>query len=175
MAKVAENASQGTPKEPASELELDLAALARAEHGEPFRLLGPHIVQRDGGQRILVRVIHPYAASISVVVEGHAFPTDLAHAGGIFEVLLPADYRHLEARDYRLRISWDDGSTSEVADAYAFPPLLTDFDLHLLGEGSHWQGYDKMGAHVREIAGVQGVQFAVWAPNALRVSVVGDA
>src|SRR5260370_8441543 len=98
LAKVGENGSQGTPKEPLSELELELTALTRAEHGEPFRLLGPHIVQRDGGQRILVRVIHPYAASISVVVEGHAFPADLVHPGGIFEVLLPPDYRHRGAR-----------------------------------------------------------------------------
>jgi 1,4-alpha-glucan branching enzyme len=174
LAKVAEDASRGIPKEPASEFELELAALARAEHGEPFRLLGPHSVKREGGQRVLVRVLHPYAASVSVLVEGHAFPAQLVHPGGLFEVLLPADYRNLEARDYRLRIQWDDSGTSEIADAYAFPPLLTDFDLHLLGEGSHWQSYDKLGAHVREVTGVQGVQFAVWAPNALRVSVVGD-
>jgi len=169
-----ENASQGIPKEPASELELELAALARAEHGEPFRLLGPQIVERDRAQRVLVRTIQPYAASVSVIVEGRAFPAELVQPGGIFEALLPVDYRHLEARDYRLRIRWDNGDITEVPDAYAFPPLLTEFDLHLLGEGSHWQSYDKLGAHVREIAGVQGVHFAVWAPNALRVSVVGD-
>jgi 1,4-alpha-glucan branching enzyme len=174
LAKVAENASRGIGKEPASELKLELAALARAEHGEPFRLLGPHTVERDGGQRILVRALHPYATALSVVVQGRAFAAELVQPGGIFEVLLPPDYRHLEARDYRLRIQWDDGGVSEAPDVYAFPPLLTDFDLHLLGEGSHWQSYDKFGAHVREIAGVQGVQFAVWAPNALRVSVVGD-
>src|SRR2546427_142294 len=174
LAKVAENARRGIPKEPPSELELELAALARAEHGEPFRLLGPHAVQREGAQRILVRTIQPYAGAVSVVLEGRAFPAERVHPGGIFEALLPADYRHLEARDYRLRIRWDDGSVSEVADAYAFPTLLTDFDLHLLGEGSHWQSYDKLGAHVREMEGVQGVHFAVWAPNALRVSVVGD-
>jgi len=174
LAKVAENARRGIPKEPPSELELELAALARAEHGEPFRLLGPHAVQREGAQRILVRTIQPYAGAVSVVLEGRAFPAERVHPGGIFEALLPADYRHLEARDYRLRIRWDDGSVSEVADAYAFPTLLTDFDLHLLGEGSHWQSYDKLGAHVGEMEGVQGVHFAVWAPNALRVSVVGD-
>jgi len=174
LGKVAENASQGIPTEPPSELELELAALARAEHGEPFRLLGPHPAQREGAQRFLVRTIQPYAAAVSVVLEGRAFPAERVHPGGIFEALLPADYRRLEARDYRLRIRWDDGSVSEVSDAYAFPTLLTDFDLHLLGEGSHWQSYDKLGAHVREMEGVQGVHFAVWAPNALRVSLVGD-
>ena len=174
MGKLAENTSQGAPKKPASELELDLAALARAEHGEPFRLLGPQTVEREGVQRILVRAIQPYAASVSVVVKGETIPAERAGPDGIFEALLPPAYKKIEARDYLLRIRWDDGNTSETPDAYAFPPLLTEFDLHLLGEGSHWQSYDKLGAHVLEIAGVQGVQFAVWAPNAQRVSVVGD-
>ena len=174
MAKVAENATPGVPKKALSELELELDALARAEHGEPFRLLGPRTVERGGDQRIQVRVLHPYAESVSVVVEGRGFAAERIHPAGIFEVILPAEYRHLEPRDYRLRVRWDDGSVTEAPDVYAFPPLLTEFDLHLLGEGSHWQSYEKLGAHVREIAGVQGVQFAVWAPNALRVSVVGD-
>jgi 1,4-alpha-glucan branching enzyme len=174
LSKLAENSSQGVSKKPASELELELAALARAEHGEPFRLLGPHTVEREGVQRILVRTIQPYAASVSVVVKGETIPAERAGPDGIFEALLPPAHKKLEAHDYRLRVRWDDGHVTEVPDAYAFPPLLTDFDLHLLGEGSDWQSYDKLGAHVREMAGLQGVQFAVWAPNALRVSVVGD-
>ena len=160
-------------------LEVELEVLARAEHGEAFRLLGPHMVEREGGRRILVRTIQPYATAVSVVLSsGETIPAKRLELGdgadGIFEALMPPACQYLEARDYRLRIQWDNGSVSEVPDAYAFPPVLTDFDLHLLGEGSHWQGYEKMGAHVREIAGVRGVQFAVWAPNALRVSVVGD-
>jgi 1,4-alpha-glucan branching enzyme len=159
--------------------EAELAALARAEHGEAFRLLGPHIVEREGGRRILLRTIQPYATAVSVVLSnGETISAKRLELGdgaeGIFEALMPPACQYLEARDYRLRIQWDNGSISKVPDAYAFPPVLTDFDLHLLGEGSHWQSYEKMGAHVREIAGVQGVQFAVWAPNALRVSVVGD-
>ena len=137
------------------------------------------MVEREGGRRILVRTIQPYATAVSVVLSsGETIPAKRLELGdgadGIFEALMPPACQYLEARDYRLRIQWDNGSVSEVPDAYAFPPVLTDFDLHLLGEGSHWQSYEKMGAHVREIAGVQGVQFAVWAPNALRVSVVGD-
>ena len=62
----------------------------------------------------------------------------------------------------------------ERHDPYAFPPLLTDFDLHLFAEGRHYRAYDMMGAHVRTVEGVAGVHFVVWAPNALRVSVVGD-
>ena len=59
-------------------------------------------------------------------------------------------------------------------DPYAFPPQLADFDLHLFGEGRHWHAYRFLGSHIREVDGVAGVQFAVWAPNATRVSVVGD-
>ena len=62
----------------------------------------------------------------------------------------------------------------EVHDTYAFPPLLSDFDLYLMGEGTHYQKYEKMGAHPVVVDGVAGVQFGVWAPNAMRVSVVGD-
>ena len=168
----------GAPEAP-PRLEVELEALARAEHGEAFRLLGPHMVEREGGRRILVRTIQPYARAVSVVLSsGEAIPAKRLELGdgadGIFEALMPPACQYLEARDYRLRIRWDDGNVSEMPDAYAFPPVLTDFDLYLLGEGSHWQSYEKMGAHVREIAGVQGVHFAVWAPNALRVSVVGD-
>ena len=64
--------------------------------------------------------------------------------------------------------------TLETFDPYAFPAVLTDFDLHLMGEGTHYVKYEKLGAHVREIEGVRGVHFGVWAPNAKRVSVVGD-
>ncbi len=170
MSQVTENASEGLTR-PTSELERELDALARAEYGDPFHLLGPHIVQ---GDRVLVRTIQPYAASVSVAIEGRSFPAELVHSGGIFEVLLPADYHHLGPNDYHLSIGWDHGGVTQIVDPYAFPPLLSDFDLHLLGEGSHWQSYEKLGAHVREISGLQGVQFAVWAPNALRVSVVGD-
>ncbi len=59
-------------------------------------------------------------------------------------------------------------------DPYAFPPMLTDYDLHLLGEGTHWQSYERLGAHLRTVDGVTGVNFAVWAPNAESVTVVGD-
>ena len=98
---------------------------------------------------------------------------------GIFEAVLPSDLpgmrkgEAIEPRAYRLRFRFT-GGTVEMFDPYAFPPLLTDYDLHLLGEGTHYRSYDKLGAHVREAGSVRGVQFGVWAPNAQRVSVVGD-
>ncbi|HEX2775973.1 MAG TPA: hypothetical protein VHN10_04975, partial [Candidatus Acidoferrales bacterium] len=80
----------------------------------------------------------------------------------------------LAPHSYRLRFRFADGNTWEDYDPYAFPPLLTDYDLYLSGEGTHYLKYEKQGAHVREIDGVRGVHFGVWAPNAQRVSVVGD-
>lgn len=85
-----------------------------------------------------------------------------------------AGKKEISPASYQLKITYPDGNSWKVHDAYAFPPLLTDFDLHLIGEGTHYQKYEKLGAHVREVAGVQGVHFGVWAPNAKRVSVVGD-
>ena len=75
---------------------------------------------------------------------------------------------------YRWRVMEDGQPTREVHDTYAFPPLLSDFDLYLMGEGTHYQKYEKMGAHPAVVDGIAGVQFGVWAPNAMRVSVVGD-
>ena len=83
-------------------------------------------------------------------------------------------HEEISPTSYRLKITYPGGTSWEVHDAYAFPPLLTDFDLHLMGEGTHYEKYEKLGAHVREVGGVQGVHFGVWAPNAKRVSVVGD-
>ena len=98
----------------------------------------------------------------------------------MFEAVVPSDVSKLRENDeiapttYRLRFKFSDGNLLEMFDPYAFPPLLTDYDLYLSGEGTHYRKYEKLGAHVRELAGVSGVHFGVWAPNALRVSVVGN-
>ncbi|HKW89047.1 MAG TPA: 1,4-alpha-glucan branching protein GlgB [Candidatus Acidoferrales bacterium] len=110
------------------------------------------------------------------------FSASRIHPDGLYEALVPlpkkpqskAKKEEINPESYRLSISYPDGNTWEVHDAYAFPPLLTDFDLHLMGEGTHYEKYEKLGAHVREVAGVRGVHFGVWAPNAKRVSVVGN-
>jgi len=104
------------------------------------------------------------------------------HPDGLFEALIPLPKKprvkskseEISPTSYRLRISYPDGNTWEVHDAYAFPPLLTDFDIHLMGEGTHYEKYERLGAHLREVAGVRGAHFGVWAPNAKRVSVVGN-
>src|SRR5919201_19144 len=150
----------------------DLKRLLHAEHWDPFSLLGPHRAIDNGGAWV-VRAFLPEAQEASVVVDGQdARPIEMrrVHPDGLYEASLET------ARDgrYRIRVRDRWGQTTERHDPYAFPNLLTDFDLHLFAEGKHYRAYDTLGAHLRTVRGVQGVHFVVWAPNAMRVSVVGD-
>jgi 1,4-alpha-glucan branching enzyme len=92
---------------------------------------------------------------------------------GLFEAIVPLDGRDPHAFAYRFRIH-DSGSTRDVIDPYQFGQVLSDFDLHLLSEGTHYRAWDKLGPRRITIGSVSGVHFAVWAPNAQRVSVIGD-
>src|SRR6202043_3985609 len=93
------------------------------------------------------------------------------HRDGFFQAKIPNASRDL---DYRLRITNWDGSEYVMRDPYQFGPIMGEVDLHLFSEGQHWQLYEKFGAHLRKVGDTSGVYFAVWAPNAQRVSVVGD-
>ncbi len=150
--------------------------ILRAEESDPFTTLGPHPVEVNGERRVVIRTFLPRASEVAVVFAGgEALPARRVHADGFFEAVLPySDAIFAAPSSYGLRIRHEDGSQAEIYDPYDFPPLLTDFDLHLIGEGTHYQKYEKLGAHMREMAGVKGVHFGVWAPNAQRVSVVGD-
>ena len=97
-------------------------------------------------------------------------PMIRVHPAGFFEAVIP-DRSQLFA--YRLIVADSAGAEFELEDPYRFPPLLTPFDLHLFGEGTLTYAYEKLGAHFRTVDGVRGVNFAVWAPNAERVSVIG--
>jgi 1,4-alpha-glucan branching enzyme len=142
----------------------DADAIAAGSHGDPFGVLGPHRVQ--GG--VVVRTFQPGARSVSLVTTSGETAMERVHGEGLFAARLAA------ATEYRLRIDWPDGRSAEAEDPYRFPPLLGDLDVHLLAEGTHLRTFEKLGAHLRSVEGVAGVHFAVWAPNARRVSVVGD-
>jgi len=135
---------------------------------DPHSLLGAH--PADGG--VLVRAYRPDAAHVRVLPEGGE-PLELRESdeAGLFEGVVPGAEPGLR---YELEVSHPDGGTSTVRDPYSFPPTLGDLDLHLAGEGRHEELYAKLGAHVRDIDGVRGTGFAVWAPSARSVSVVGD-
>jgi len=166
---------------PVSELDRDIALLLKAENRDPFRLLGPHIVEETINdreeRRLVVRGFFPRATSVSVVLQGHdgEIAARRLRSEGLFEADLPI-FAHLpiSPNSYQWKITEEGQPTRQVHDTYAFPPLLSDFDLYLMGEGTHYQKYEKMGAHPVVVDGVAGVMFGVWAPNGLRVSVVGD-
>ncbi len=151
-------------------LEQELDNILAARHGDPFSVLGVH---EDAQQRFWLRAFLPGAAQLTVLDARSGAPLALLeprHPDGFFEGLLPVAARP----DYRLQVVWADGNTSIVDDPYRFPPVLGEMDVWLMGEGSHLRPYEVLGATQRVMEGVAGTSFAVWAPNASRVSVVGD-
>jgi 1,4-alpha-glucan branching enzyme len=160
----------------------ELEVIARGEHFDPFAVLGPHWTERVGKKLLAIRVVHPNAAEVTVLwgKKAEAYRAVRIHPDGVFEAQIPASAagksqtEAVAAGAYRLQFRFSDGYVFETYDPYAFPPVLTEYDLYLSGEGTHYQKYEKLGAHVREVAGVRGVHFGVWAPNARRVSVVGN-
>jgi 1,4-alpha-glucan branching enzyme len=151
----------------------DVEALVSGGHHDPFRLLGPHPVDNDPQHGWIVRAFLPEASSARLILSDPASEVLMkrTHSSGLFEARVPKANWPL---NYRLELSNSYGHTWQLRDPYSFPPVLSDFDLHLLAEGSHLDLYERLGAHVRELNGVRGVHFAVWAPNATRVSVVGN-
>jgi 1,4-alpha-glucan branching enzyme len=160
----------------------EIENVVRGAHSDPFQILGPHWEERQEKSVLAIRALHPGALGASVITTatGTEVPAVKIHPEGLFEaVVSPSTLKinagaTVPAGSYRVRFQFADGNAVENYDPYAFPPLLTDYDLYLSGEGTHYLKYEKLGAHVREIAGIKGVDFAVWAPNAQRVSVVGD-
>ena len=143
-----------------------LNALANGTHGDPFALLG----RRDDGDGPYVRTILPGAHGVEVLdaASGQSIGRlEEIDGTGVFEGPIKG------ADKYRLKITWP-GATQEVEDPYSFGLLLGELDLHLLGESRHFELASALGANVVEVDGVAGVRFAVWAPNASRVAVVGD-
>jgi 1,4-alpha-glucan branching enzyme len=146
-----------------------IEAVATGRHGDPFSILGPHRCERG----IVVRTMHPGAESAEAVNthSGKVCGTLLRrHPSGFFEGLVS---RGKTLPRYRIRYSRGDVQWEED-DPYRFPSSLGELDIHLVGEGRHRRLYERLGAHPMAIDGVSGTCFAVWAPNASRVSVVGD-
>ncbi|AFY80523.1 1,4-alpha-glucan branching enzyme [Oscillatoria acuminata] len=143
------------------------------QHQDPFEILGAHPIQDNGKiSHWAVRAYLPNADSVSVIVpeQRQEYPMQSVHNPHFFECVIET----AELANYQFRIT--EGEHERVIyDPYAFrSPKLTDLDIHLFAEGNHHRIYEKLGAHTLEVNGVKGVYFAVWAPNARNISVLGD-
>jgi 1,4-alpha-glucan branching enzyme len=178
----------------------DMLAIVGGYHGAPHEVLGPHLVEVEGVEQVSIRAFRPLDVRVAVVdlVSGAQTPMERIDPNGFYEARFPAQSKLFP---YRLLVGDAAGESFELEDPYRFPFLLTDFDLHLFNEGNFFGCYEKLGAHFRTLsetvqAGtpakkgkvataeavrdkqevaleVRGVNFAVWAPNAERVSVIG--
>jgi len=151
-------------------LDKALAALIAGQNRDPFAVLGPHATK--DGRATIVRVFQPAATSVGLVLRpsGERYPMSRRDSAGLYEVQLTGS----EVHDYRLRITFRGDHLVELDDPYRYGRVLSDFDLHLLAEGTHHRAYEKLGAHRIAVGSTMGVHFAVWAPNADRVSLIGD-
>ena len=142
-------------------LAAELEAIIEGRHHDPFAVLGPHDLD--------VRAWLPQAAEASLVIGEEVIKMECIHPSGFYLAILDEPPAH-----YRIRIKLYTGESLEFEDPYRFPPLLTSFELHLHGEGTNHESYRTLGAHPVACEDVAGVRFAVWAPNAQVVSLLGD-
>jgi 1,4-alpha-glucan branching enzyme len=150
----------------------DLVSLLGAQHASPHSVLGMHPITRKGSAGVVVRAMVSGAETCAVVdlADGEAKPMTRLAPQGLFEVFIP---KRAEVFRYQLRVTHR-GEIRQFFDPYSFLPTLSDQDLFLFNEGNEHRIYEKLGAHLRTIDGVPGVSFAVWAPAAARVSLVGN-
>ncbi|HEB63142.1 MAG TPA: 1,4-alpha-glucan branching protein GlgB [Gammaproteobacteria bacterium] len=143
----------------------DIQMLIEARHHDPFCVLGKHSV--DDGE--VVRVFIPNAREVLLgddrITMTRLYNSDLFEWRGAAGIIPDR---------YSLTWTSGDGQTLSRLDPYSFPPCLSDYDLHLFREGKHWHAYRFLGAHHHTVDGAEGVLFSTWAPNAERISVVGD-
>ncbi|WP_332763247.1 1,4-alpha-glucan branching protein GlgB [Pseudomonas koreensis] len=161
------NKEQGQVKEALLPSAKDIDALVRAEHHDPFSILGPH---GDGAGGQFIRAYLPGALSVAVLDKDSGEelgPLEMTETPGLFVG------HFAQARSYLLRTRWA-GGEQVAEDPYSFGQLLGEMDLYLFAEGNHRDLSACLGAQLKTVDGVDGVRFAVWAPNARRVSVVGD-
>ena len=142
-----------------------IEAVVYAEEDKPYDFLGAH--RSDDGT--LIQAYFPEASAVSVLYRGKKYPMECADESGFFAVLL----EQKNVKTYRYSVEYESG-TVECEDAYRFAATLSEKEMEAYAAGIHYEAYKMLGAHPMVIGGVAGVRFAVWAPNAVRVSVVGD-
>src|SRR5688572_12994858 len=152
-----------------------MSSLLESNLHDPTSVLGPAVVQHDGRQLLAVRAFSPESQQGWVLDESHGVsrPMRKIHPAGLFEAFCPLPSGESQPQ-YQLRFANEGGAMTTQHDPYSFEPMLTPFDLHLFGQGRLLKAYEKLGAQLREVNGVRGVNFAVWAPNAQSIALVGD-
>ncbi|MCB9162005.1 MAG: 1,4-alpha-glucan branching protein GlgB [Caldilineaceae bacterium] len=151
----------------------DVAAIVGGYHGAPFNVLGPHTTVVDGKECLVVRAFRPLDDRVDVLDVAAGTRTEMTrvHSGGFFEAVFSG---RSEPFAYRLIVMDESGAEYELEDPYRFPMRLTEYEIYLFGEGNFLESYTKLGAQMTTLDGVDGVGFAVWAPNAQRVGVIGE-
>lgn len=142
-------------------------------HPDPFAFLGPHAAQKDGQPGHVVRLMRPDARALRLKLRsGETVEATKVHPNGFFHAWLPGGG---EVPAYQVESDgFDDSTQQQLADPYRFGPVMGEQDAHFVGEGTHQRLHDIFGAQPRELEGVAGMSFVVWAPNARRVSLIGD-
>jgi 1,4-alpha-glucan branching enzyme len=154
----------------------DLYKIIYSDHHDPYQILGAHVIEQNGRRALVIRAFLPGAREAFVLpkvpVGGTpGYRMEMVHEEGFFEVVIPT---FTDVVPYFLKKVMPGGREETFHDSYSFMPTLTDFDIYLFNAGDHHRIYDKLGAHYAEVNGIGGVQFAVWAPSARSVSVIGE-
>jgi len=153
--------------------EHDVEKIVNTEYHDPYDILGMHDIDINGARNLCVRAFLPDAREafvFEVANPKNRYKMDKVDDRGFFEVIVARSDRF----KYNIEKHFYDGNFTIFYDSYAFPSILTDYDLHLFKEGNHHRIHEKLGAHYHEFEGIGGICFAVWAPNAKRVSIIGD-
>ena len=156
-----------------SSLNNDLKKLISGNFADPFSLLGAHPISNEDKEGIVVRAYIPGAKSITIedLDPEKEIVASRLHRKGLFEAIIKDAKKIIP---YHLKVDFGIGKITRFYDCYSFLPVLSDYDLYLFGQGNNFKIYEKLGAHILKHQGVSGILFAVWAPSASRVSVIGD-
>lgn len=154
-------------------LKEEIDKIVHSAYPDPFEILGAHPINWGNRECVAIRAFLPDAGEVLVsdLQVGQKYPMKRLHKDGFFEAVMR---NRTEIFPYRLIKTGFNGLTEVIIDPYSFLPVLSDFDLHLISEGTHYNQYEKLGAHEMTHDSIDGVFFAVWAPNAIRVSVIGN-
>ena len=147
----------------------EISKLLKVEYADPHSILGMH--ETESG--VVVRELIPGAENINVIDKEskETYALKLVHDYGYFEGIMDSRKKYFE---YLLEVDFGDGNIWTTDDQYTFPPVISEYDMYLFGEGNNYNIYEKLGSHLCTVNGVEGVGFAVWAPNAKSVSVIGN-